>query len=126
MISAEVGELLQVQGQSGVHGEFPASLEQSETLPQKVRTNKIIIIIVFQIKEKEEAQQKYREAISQGHGAYLMDQDTPVQPVTHPAVCYGKLEVGKHARNQDHFHHSALLSFLLNATHGSTPHNLCP
>ncbi|XP_049985056.1 protein mono-ADP-ribosyltransferase PARP4 [Alexandromys fortis] len=29
------------------------------------------------IKEKEEAQQKYREAVSQGHGAYLMDQDTP-------------------------------------------------
>ncbi|XP_036054400.1 protein mono-ADP-ribosyltransferase PARP4 [Onychomys torridus] len=32
--------------------------------------------IVGEIKEKEEAQQKYREAISQGHGAYLMDQDT--------------------------------------------------
>ncbi|XP_075805124.1 protein mono-ADP-ribosyltransferase PARP4 isoform X3 [Microtus pennsylvanicus] len=33
--------------------------------------------IVGEIKEKEEAQQKYREAVSQGHGAYLMDQDTP-------------------------------------------------
>ncbi|XP_055472624.1 protein mono-ADP-ribosyltransferase PARP4 isoform X1 [Psammomys obesus] len=33
--------------------------------------------IVGEIKEKEEAQQEYREAISQGHGAYLMDQDTP-------------------------------------------------
>ncbi|ERE92203.1 poly [ADP-ribose] polymerase 4-like protein [Cricetulus griseus] len=33
--------------------------------------------IVGEIKEKEEAKQEYREAISQGHGAYLMDQDTP-------------------------------------------------
>ncbi|XP_041910044.1 protein mono-ADP-ribosyltransferase PARP4 isoform X2 [Arvicola amphibius] len=33
--------------------------------------------IVGEIKEKEEAQQKYREAVNQGHGAYLMDQDTP-------------------------------------------------
>ncbi|KAH0504991.1 Poly [ADP-ribose] polymerase 4 [Microtus ochrogaster] len=42
--------------------------------------------IVGEIKEKEEAQQKYREAVSQGHGAYLMDQDTPVQLVTHPVA----------------------------------------
>uniref|UniRef100_A0A8D2D2A3 Poly [ADP-ribose] polymerase n=1 Tax=Sciurus vulgaris TaxID=55149 RepID=A0A8D2D2A3_SCIVU len=33
--------------------------------------------IVGEIKEKEEAQQEYREAVSQGHGAYLMDQDAP-------------------------------------------------
>uniref|UniRef100_H0XEX8 Poly [ADP-ribose] polymerase n=1 Tax=Otolemur garnettii TaxID=30611 RepID=H0XEX8_OTOGA len=33
--------------------------------------------IVGVIKEKEEAQQEYREAVSQGHGAYLMDQDAP-------------------------------------------------
>ncbi|KAM6157375.1 protein mono-ADP-ribosyltransferase PARP4 isoform 2-T2 [Erethizon dorsatum] len=33
--------------------------------------------IVGEIKEKEEAQQQYRAAISQGHGAYLMDQDAP-------------------------------------------------
>eukprot|EP00073_Rattus_norvegicus_P053042 XP_017455426.1 PREDICTED: poly [ADP-ribose] polymerase 4 isoform X1 [Rattus norvegicus] len=33
--------------------------------------------IVGEIKEKEEARQEYREAVSQGHGAYLMDQDTP-------------------------------------------------
>lgn len=33
--------------------------------------------IVGEIKEKEEAQREYREAISQGHGAYLMDQDAP-------------------------------------------------
>ncbi|XP_055988932.1 protein mono-ADP-ribosyltransferase PARP4 [Sorex fumeus] len=32
--------------------------------------------IVGEIKEKEEAHQEYREAISQGHGAYLMDQDS--------------------------------------------------
>ncbi|XP_054433436.1 protein mono-ADP-ribosyltransferase PARP4 isoform X2 [Pteronotus mesoamericanus] len=33
--------------------------------------------IVGEIKEKEAAHQDYREAISQGHGAYLMDQDVP-------------------------------------------------
>ncbi|VTJ89610.1 Hypothetical predicted protein [Marmota monax] len=33
--------------------------------------------IVGEIKEKEEAQREYREAVSQGHGAYLMDQDAP-------------------------------------------------
>nr|XP_008258176.2 protein mono-ADP-ribosyltransferase PARP4 [Oryctolagus cuniculus] len=33
--------------------------------------------IVGEIKEKEEAQREYREAISEGHGAYLMDQDAP-------------------------------------------------
>ncbi|XFF83225.1 PREDICTED: poly [ADP-ribose] polymerase 4 [Capra hircus] len=33
--------------------------------------------VVGEIKEKEAAQREYRVAISQGHGAYLMDQDTP-------------------------------------------------
>ncbi|XP_053420044.1 protein mono-ADP-ribosyltransferase PARP4 isoform X2 [Nycticebus coucang] len=33
--------------------------------------------IVGEIKEKEEAQREYREAVSHGHGAYLMDQDAP-------------------------------------------------
>ncbi|KAM8918887.1 protein mono-ADP-ribosyltransferase PARP4 [Lycaon pictus] len=33
--------------------------------------------IVGEVKEKEAAHREYREAISQGHGAYLMDQDTP-------------------------------------------------
>ncbi|XP_023580605.1 protein mono-ADP-ribosyltransferase PARP4 isoform X3 [Trichechus manatus latirostris] len=33
--------------------------------------------IVGEVKEKEEAHQEYQEAISQGHGAYLMDQDAP-------------------------------------------------
>ncbi|KAM4860185.1 protein mono-ADP-ribosyltransferase PARP4 [Thomomys bottae] len=33
--------------------------------------------VVGEIKEKEEAQKEYREAIRQGHGAYLMDQDAP-------------------------------------------------
>lgn len=33
--------------------------------------------IVGEIKEKEAAHREYREAISQGHGAYLMDQDAP-------------------------------------------------
>jgi hypothetical protein len=40
----------------------------------------------FQIKEKEEAQREYREAVSQGHGAYLMDQDAPVGCGAHPGV----------------------------------------
>jgi len=36
--------------------------------------------IVGEVKEKEQAHKEYKEAISQGHGAYLMDQDkeTPV------------------------------------------------
>ncbi|XP_072467757.1 protein mono-ADP-ribosyltransferase PARP4 isoform X2 [Notamacropus eugenii] len=33
--------------------------------------------IIGEVKEKEEAHQEYREAISQGHGAYLMDQESP-------------------------------------------------
>ncbi|XP_029792881.1 protein mono-ADP-ribosyltransferase PARP4 isoform X2 [Suricata suricatta] len=33
--------------------------------------------IVGEVKEKEAACREYREAISQGHGAYLMDQDAP-------------------------------------------------
>ena len=36
--------------------------------------------VVGEVKEKEEAHREYREAISKGHGAYVMDQDkeTPV------------------------------------------------
>jgi poly [ADP-ribose] polymerase len=36
--------------------------------------------VVGEVKEKQEARREYREAISAGHGAYLMDQDeeTPV------------------------------------------------
>ncbi|XP_078734305.1 protein mono-ADP-ribosyltransferase PARP4 isoform X2 [Lampetra fluviatilis] len=33
--------------------------------------------IVGQVKEKETAHRRYREAVSQGHGAYLMDQESP-------------------------------------------------
>ncbi|XP_040196486.1 protein mono-ADP-ribosyltransferase PARP4 isoform X2 [Rana temporaria] len=33
--------------------------------------------IVGEVKEKQEAHREYRTAISQGHGAYLMDQDAP-------------------------------------------------
>ncbi|XP_069323865.1 protein mono-ADP-ribosyltransferase PARP4 isoform X2 [Eulemur rufifrons] len=33
--------------------------------------------IVGEVKEKEEARREYRAAVSQGHGAYLMDQDAP-------------------------------------------------
>ncbi|XP_063451966.1 protein mono-ADP-ribosyltransferase PARP4-like [Pan paniscus] len=35
--------------------------------------------IVGEIKEKEEAQREYREAVTQGHGAYLMSQDAPTE-----------------------------------------------
>ena len=34
--------------------------------------------IVGEVKEKETAHKEYKEAISQGHGAYLMDEETPV------------------------------------------------
>ena len=36
--------------------------------------------IVGEVKEKETAHREYKQAISEGHGAYLMDQDeeTPV------------------------------------------------
>ena len=34
--------------------------------------------VVGQVKEKEQAHREYREAIAQGHGAYLMDEETPV------------------------------------------------
>ncbi|XP_031548614.1 protein mono-ADP-ribosyltransferase PARP4-like isoform X2 [Actinia tenebrosa] len=33
--------------------------------------------IIGEVKEKEQARKEYREAISQGHGAYLMDEETP-------------------------------------------------
>ncbi len=34
--------------------------------------------IMGEVKEKEQAHREYREAISKGHGAYLMDEETPV------------------------------------------------
>ncbi len=37
--------------------------------------------IVGQVKEKEQAHREYREAISKGHGAYLMDEESPVSDV---------------------------------------------
>ena len=40
--------------------------------------------IVGEVKEKEQAHKEYREAISQGHGAYLMDEETPVCVVYTP------------------------------------------
>ena len=42
--------------------------------------------IVGEVKEKEQAHKEYREAISQGHGAYLMDEETPVC-VVYACVC---------------------------------------
>jgi poly [ADP-ribose] polymerase len=33
--------------------------------------------IIGEVKEKEQAHREYREAISKGHGAYLMDEETP-------------------------------------------------
>ena len=34
--------------------------------------------IIGEVKEKEEAHKEYKKAISEGHGAYLMDEETPV------------------------------------------------
>lgn len=34
--------------------------------------------IVGVVKEKEQAHREYKEAIQKGHGAYLMDEETPV------------------------------------------------
>lgn len=34
--------------------------------------------IVGEVKEKEQAHREYKEAISKGHGAYLMDEEKPV------------------------------------------------
>ena len=31
-----------------------------------------------EVKEKEQAHKEYKKAISEGHGAYLMDEETPV------------------------------------------------
>ena len=39
--------------------------------------------IVGEVKEKEQAHREYRQAISEGHGAYLMDEETPVSTHTH-------------------------------------------
>ena len=38
--------------------------------------------IIGEVKEKEQAHKEYKEAISQGHGAYLMDEETPVSHLT--------------------------------------------
>lgn len=42
--------------------------------------------IIGEVKEKEQAHREYKKAISEGHGAYLMDQDveTPVSYVKWP------------------------------------------
>lgn len=34
--------------------------------------------IIGEVKEKEQAHKEYKKAISEGHGAYLMDEETPV------------------------------------------------
>lgn len=40
-------------------------------------------MFVSQVKEKEKARKEYKQAIEQGHGAYLMDQDAPVRLSAH-------------------------------------------
>ena len=35
--------------------------------------------VVGVVKEKEQAHREYKEAVSKGHGAYLMDEETPVR-----------------------------------------------
>jgi len=45
--------------------------------------------IVGEVKEKETAHKEYKKAISEGHGAYLMDQDeeTPVCNMIKNSLC---------------------------------------
>ena len=38
--------------------------------------------IVGQLKKKEEARREYRQAVAAGHGAYLMEQEEPVNPIS--------------------------------------------
>lgn len=38
----------------------------------------LVVGILGEIKEKKTAHREYREAISKGHGAYLMDEEEPV------------------------------------------------
>ena len=49
--------------------------------------------IVGEVKEKEQAHKEYREAISKGHGAYLMDEETPVG---HVSFCLSHDPIGTH------------------------------
>ena len=37
--------------------------------------------IIGEVKEKEQAHREYKQAISEGHGAYLMDEETPVSGI---------------------------------------------
>ena len=46
--------------------------------------------IVGEVKEKETAHSEYKNAISEGHGAYLMDQDEE----THVCIIFEKGEGG--------------------------------
>ena len=43
----------------------------------------VCVCVCVQVKEKEQAHREYREAISKGHGAYLMDEETPVHTYIH-------------------------------------------
>lgn len=38
--------------------------------------------IIGEVKEKEQAHKEYKRAINEGHGAYLMDEETPVSSVS--------------------------------------------
>ncbi len=42
----------------------------------------LLCLFGFQVKEKETARKEYKQAIEKGHGAYLMDQDAPVCPLS--------------------------------------------
>jgi len=45
--------------------------------------------IIGEVKEKEQAHREYREAISKGHGAYLMDEETPVSEYWSVCLLFG-------------------------------------
>ena len=44
------------------------------------------------MKEKEQAHREYKEAISKGHGAYLMDEETPVTFYTCTCICIAYMD----------------------------------
>lgn len=51
-------------------------------LPHQTPTTCFLCLFGSQVKEKETARKEYKQAIEKGHGAYLMDQDAPVCPLS--------------------------------------------
>ena len=43
-----------------------------------VRCEYFSVIMTGEVKEKAKARKEYKEAVAKGHGAYLMEEETPV------------------------------------------------